>query len=324
VRAVILLGVLCVVPAACGAKSSPTGPSSTTTTIPAATTITLTGHLTATNGGQALAGVQAVVGASTSVTDGAGLFRAELPPSGGLRLALTGPAIVPRSLSVATGTTRDLAVSAIALGGTFDLTFYRALVRNGFEAPAALQPLRRWTENPNIYLRTVDDAGTSLDAKTLDATEAVVREMVPTWSAGTLAAVVTRGTGTQDGVANWITIHWQSSHNLGFSDTAFCGNSLVGANPGLINLTYAGICRCAGVSEIRARTVRHEIGHAMGFWHTGDATDLMSGLSVNGCDQRPSAREFATAAIAYTRPVGNLDPDSDPSSVVALSPMVAR
>lgn len=325
-RGSLLVCGLCVLCVACGGKSSPAGPSSTTTTtistvVPA--TITLTGHLTATNGGQALVGVQAAIGASSSLTDGAGSFRAELAPGSSLRLALTGSGIVPRNLSVATAATRDLAVSAIALGGSFDLTFYRQFVRNGFERPSTLQPLRRWTQNPNIYLKTLDDAGVALDARTLDVTEATIRETVPLWTAGMFAANVERGTGTKDGVTGWITVHWQSIHGVPFSGVEFCGNAVVGANPGTINLAYAGICRCVGV-EITPLIVRHEVGHAMGFWHTDSVNDLMNGAGTNACDQKPSARERAHAAIAYTRPVGNLDPDSDPVGSVALRPMVVR
>jgi hypothetical protein len=42
--------------------------------------------------------------------------------------------------------------------------------------------------------------------------------------------------------------------------------------------------------------------------------------SSSSCDAPVSARDHAAAAIAYARPVGNTDPDNDPSSSVALSP----
>jgi len=61
------------------------------------------------------------------------------------------------------------------------------------------------------------------------------------------------------------------------------------------------------------------MGHAMGFWHTGNADDLMSGLGVSECEHLPSARERYHAAIAYSRPVDNRDPDDDTSTPTILS-----
>jgi hypothetical protein len=39
----------------------------------------------------------------------------------------------------------------------------------------------------------------------------------------------------------------------------------------------------------------------------------------NNCDLQPSAREKYHAAIAYSRPVGNRDPDDDGQTSVVLS-----
>jgi len=56
--------------------------------------------------------------------------------------------------------------------------------------------VRRWTQNPNVNLRTVDEAGIALDTKTLDVMEATIRETVPMRTVGKLSAVVERGSGT--------------------------------------------------------------------------------------------------------------------------------
>jgi len=71
--------------------------------------------------------------------------------------------------------------------------------------------------------------------------------------------------------------------------------------------------------------VRHELGHAMGFYHTGERGDAM--FSVAQCDVHPSTRERLHAAIAYSRQFGNSDPDSDPSSAIqsfAAAPVVVN
>jgi hypothetical protein len=59
----------------------------------------------------------------------------------------------------------------------------------------------------------------------------------------------------------------------------------------------------------------------MGFWHTDSPADLMWHISGTCDNAMPSARELAHAAIAYRRPVGNTDPDVDPTTAVNLKPL---
>ena len=165
-------------------------------------------------------------------------------------------------------------------------------------------------------VRPVDDAGAAIDEKTLDSTEATIRETIPMWTAGTLKAfTIERGTEERVGWDAWITVRWPSVAG----PEGICGSADVGRPGGEIRLYYKSNCSCPSGPQVRPRTVRHEVGHAMGFWHTDSPTDLMAGIGVAGCDQRPSPRELAHAAIAYHRPVGNLDPDTDPDSVPSVS-----
>src|SRR5262249_7414693 len=150
-------------------------------------------------------------------------------------------------------------------------------------------------------------------ARTLDSTEQAIRDAVSTWTAGRYSASVTRGTDSREGVSGWITVKWPTDSN-GIA----CGQADVAREGGEIQLFYrsGGVCRCPGGPEIRPRTVRHEVGHAMGFWHTDNVSDVMSTGLYNGCDQQPSVRERYHAQIAYSRPVGNADPDADPTGTV--------
>jgi hypothetical protein len=301
----IAIVVVLVGSCACGGHSSPTNPSDPS--------ITLTGHVTATNGGQPLGGLVVDLGTQTTGTDMSGGFALSNLAGGSRRLSLTGSTIVPRSLLIAVES-REVAVDAISLNG-FDLSFYRQFVRNGLDAAGALEPLRRWTTNPNLYLKTVDEAGAPIPGPTLDMVETAARAIVPVWTSQRFTvATVERGTGTRVGTAGWITIRWPAI----VVNANQCGRAPVSG--GYVELE-AHNPRCQVWPWITSPSlVRHELGHAMGYWHTNAPTDVMSGTNWITNDQQPSARERAHAAIAYARPVGNTDPDTDPAGIVTLAP----
>jgi hypothetical protein len=260
---------------------TPSSPSASGVTVVAALTNTVTG---------------ASVGAATTEVD-------SLPAL--IEFSQTG--FVKRSAWVAT--TRPT-VDLIPDAPPFSLDFYRQLVRGRVDE-SSLQPLRRWTRSPMIYLRTVDESGAPVPASLIDSTERTIADTMWRFTGGRFSpAGFERGAGTREQQPGWLTVKWPTDNK-----DAICGRATIGQEGGYIEFYYTrgGTCSC-GALQTRPRTVRHELGHAMGFWHTSSTADIMSAEPVGGCDGLPSERERFHAGIAYARPPGNRDVDIDPVS----------
>jgi hypothetical protein len=271
-------------------------------------TPSVSGTIVATNGGQRMADVRLSTTTTSATSTAAGTF-ALAGASIGERVTLSGP-IVPRTTSL------QQQMEVFRTEG-FDLTFFRTFVRNGFEQPSVLQPVRRWTRAPMVYLKTVDEGGQPLDQVTLDTVAAAMTESAISFTGGQFGlAGVQRGTDTREGQPGWITVKFPNPQ------IDSCGRAQVGVEGGWIELNYLFGTRCScggGISRVAARTARHELGHALGFYHTDSAGDLMYGLARMTClvDVPPSAREVEYAQYAYSRPAGNRDPDDDPIGAAA-------
>jgi hypothetical protein len=188
-------------------------------------------------------------------------------------------------------------VDALMIDRAFDPAFFRAFVQNGYETPDRLEPIRVLRGPLRLYLRTQDAAGRAIDHGTLDATERTLIESAWIWSGETFGIVeVARGTRTREKVPGWITVKWSSTSLAGQ-----CGRSTVGIDGGFIELDASGACSCGMRTLVYPRLIRHELGHAMGYYHTDDDADVMYGRAITSaaCDLLPSDRERRHAWFAH-------------------------
>jgi len=241
----------------------------------------------------------AVDGIAAVTTDAAGNYSFVISDPGTRRVLVSADGHQYRETFVRTGETRTVTFDLIPNNGSFPFALFRQIARNGAEQPNALQPIKRWTTTPNFHVETMwRDTGAPIDQAVLQFVEREIRRVIPQLTDGKFqAGRIEFGPERWDFVQDYVSIHWDHSGNYGY----------LGQNPGQVQFGTASTC--ASIMVI------HELAHAMGFWHSSVRPSVMGGTGpITNCDPwNLTADEQQVARVLYNRPVGNVEPDRDPS-----------
>jgi hypothetical protein len=305
---------------ACGSDGSVTTPSAPSPApsgpAPIPQVGRMAGVLVDTLTGMPVAGASlAFAGAPAVTTAGDGRWDIEHSGATSRTVVITAPGYVERQTSVRGDMAgrADVRLDLIAERAPFRLDFYRELARDALDRPEGLRSLRRWTQAPRFYVDVTNPRGGGrLTPSEIVSIEQTIRRAVPQMTGGLFqAGIIETGEGALKGQSGYISISFV--HEPG-SD--FCGWAYVGANPGEIVMNYD---RCpSSCGRFAPETLAHEIGHALGFYHTS-GSGIMHPDRTRRCTNLDfSAEERAHAAIVYARPNGNRDVDLDPPGFAAV------
>ena len=302
-KAFVLSAVLL---AGCGSSTpvTPTTASPLTTPAPAPpapTSWAVSGQIVAAGARTPIAGATIKFGDAAAITsDASGNFTIVTTDGTSKPLVVAAPGYFMRETSLTGGEVRSGVVfDLIGPEPGFPRQQYLDLVRNAYEGPNKHEPSRRWTTNPNLYIRTIwrNIDGTRAGEVRPESVEFLIsefRRIVPQWTAGTLeAGVIEFGPEARPLTKGWINVDFGKSGNW----------SLLGEDPGMVQFGSEGSCQ--------SLAILHEFGHALGYWHTATRNSILGGILGSCTLWNLGPNEAAIARSMYARAPGNLEEDKD-------------
>lgn len=260
-------------------------------------------------------GVALLLAGISSTTDAQGRFTINGVPDSGSGAITAQPAgYIFRASPFALSTQRTgVVLDLIQDASPFSLPFYRSLVRNGYES-TQLQPTKPWTVSPNFYVKTTVEGSTAvLSDELLENLRTLFANSIPELTGGRLQmGAFESGATVRAPEPGWVLVTF-------YSQLSVFGQSTVGGNSGSMVMRHF-LSSNANTNPNNCYSPEiyvadHEITHVMGYYHTPDV--LVDSFSGTGCpgSGRPAHTRYH-AALMYSRPSGNTDPDVDPPTAI--------
>jgi hypothetical protein len=310
--------VVCLVVVGCGGSPTQPAPNPTPNPAPQPQTWSIGGRIMTTLSGDPVASASLVYQSSGvgSGSDGRWTLTGTGAIPASLAVTVSAPGYITRQTTIRGENGRVNAdIDIIRDAAPFNLAVYRQMVRDGLEDPAARYQVERWQVAPRFFIEASLLSGREL-TQTTEVIRSAVSQFVGTQFADAISFEF--GSGVTAAPIGTIEVRFFVDPN---SNT--CGRALVGKNPGRIEINYGMCAGCNSDQKIAPEPLAHEVGHALGFYHT--ETGIMATESQGCGNITVSEAERHHARIAYSRPNGNMDIDRDPTTYSLLqAPMVER